>query len=133
MAVEGKKLILEGMPKLAAEDLSVKAVVKWRAAVTGWFKSQGLEEYTISASLPDKVTDEQIRAGLRYVLAGIESQQLRDAISEEAQTGPEAWAFIATGIPTEETSKPFSMNCLTTARWTGQEKRHSPIGLSSKK
>ena len=87
MALEGKKLILEGMPKLAAEDLSVKAVVKWRAAVTGWFKSQGLEEYTISASLPDKVTDEQIRAGLRYVLAGIESQQLRDAISEEAQTG----------------------------------------------
>ena len=77
MALEGKKLILEGMPKLAAEDLSVKAVVKWRAAITGWFKSQGLEDYTISASLPDKVTTEQIRAGLRYVLAGIEPQQLR--------------------------------------------------------
>ena len=95
MALEGKKLILEGMPKLSASDLSVKAVVKWRAAISGWFKSQGLENYTIAGSLPDKVTDEQIRAGLRYVLAGIESQQLRDAISEEAQTGPQAWAFIA--------------------------------------
>ena len=47
MALEGKTVILEGMPKLAVEDLSVEAVVKWRAAVTGWFKSQGLEEYTI--------------------------------------------------------------------------------------
>ena len=95
MALEGKKLQTEGLPKLGREDLSVRAVVKWRAAALGWYKAQGLQDYTVAEMLPDGATAENIRSGFRYVLAGIECPQLRDAIAEEASTGPEAWAFIA--------------------------------------
>ena len=52
MAIEGKKLQIEGIPKLGEQDLSVRAVVRWRAATAGWFKAQGLEEYTVARALP---------------------------------------------------------------------------------
>ena len=95
MAIEGKKLQIEGIPKLGEQDLSVRAVVRWRAATAGWFKAQGLEEYTVARALPLGATPEQRRMGLRYVLAGIESAELKDAIADEANDGPSAWQFIA--------------------------------------
>ena len=90
MALEGKKLQLEGLPKLGENDLSVRAVVKWRAAALGWFKAQGLEDYTIATTLPTNAPEEKVRMGLRYVMAAIESLHLQGAIAEEARDGPSA-------------------------------------------
>ena len=76
--------------------MSARAVVQWRAAARGWFRAQGMEEFTIgvAGTLPRDATEEQLKNGFRYVVAGIESTALKDAITADAKTGPEAWAFI---------------------------------------
>ena len=49
----------------------------------------------MARALPVGSTPEQRRMGLRYVLAGIESAELKNAIADEANDGPSAWQFIA--------------------------------------
>ena len=95
MSLDGRKLYTDGLPELAEEDLSVRAVVKWRAAALAWFRTQGLEEYTTAEYLSEHATEEQRRMGLRYIAAAVKSPQLRNAIARSANSGPEAWTFIA--------------------------------------